>query len=396
MRVLIVNNYAHVTGGADLHCLEITKGLRERGHQVEWLATASPENIERSGTFIERKVGTENRDEIPLLKRAGIAWQAIWNAQAASAAKSLIAGFEPDLVHVHKAYVQLSTAPVVIAARSGIPLVQTVHDYEFLSASSIDSSGRRWDHDESRFTYRALNSATFLPRRFVHRPRINRWIAVSRVVANTYESVGGVECDVIPNFVAEPRGDPVARDQRNGVFYLGRLAKEKGIEHVLEAARALPEIQFTVAGDGPLKQEVEEAESRLPNLEFKGFIPSGQAEDIMKASVACLMPSLWQEPGPLSCLEAMANGTPVICYQNGGLAEYVSDSAAGIVCDGPTAEHLVSAVATLSSDDALWNRLSSGALTGTRERHSRGAYLDALEEVYGKATSDALAAAAGK
>ena len=46
LRVLIVNNYARITGGADLQCLKITEGLRHRGHEVRWLATESTANVE--------------------------------------------------------------------------------------------------------------------------------------------------------------------------------------------------------------------------------------------------------------------------------------------------------------------------------------------------------------
>ena len=151
----------------------------------------------------------------------------------------LIRQFRPDVVHVHKAYVQLSVAPVVVAARHGVPIVQTAHDYEFISASPVDSTGGRWDRNESRFSYRALNSTTMLARRFVHRPRVSRWIAVSRDLARSYREKAGIEMAVIPNFT-EPSGCAGSLLARSGVVFVGRLSREKGVEHVLEAARTTP------------------------------------------------------------------------------------------------------------------------------------------------------------
>ena len=145
MRIIMVNNYGYVTGGADLHCIEITQALRERGHEVQWLATSSPDNLEQDGAFIHRTVGADNRDEMSIRQGLGIAAKAMWNSEASRAMKRLVKDFEPDLVHVHKAYVQLSVAPVVIASRMDVPVVQTLHDYEFISAINVDSTVARLD-----------------------------------------------------------------------------------------------------------------------------------------------------------------------------------------------------------------------------------------------------------
>ena len=145
MRVLIVNNFAKVTGGADLHCLELSEGLRERGHEVRWLATLAEDNLENAGAFVPSGVSAENREHLdPVAKFRAARW-ALWNPNAAAAMERLIQDYRPDVVHVHKAYVQLSVAPVVLAARHGVPVIQTAHDYEFVSASPLDSDGGKWD-----------------------------------------------------------------------------------------------------------------------------------------------------------------------------------------------------------------------------------------------------------
>ena len=296
--------------------------------------------------------------------------------------------FRPHVVHVHKAYVQLSVAPVVIASRRAVPVVQTVHDYEFLSASPIDATGGAWDRDESKLAYRALNSATFLPRAKLHVPRVDRWIAVSRSVRDRYREVGGIDCDVLPNFCATADEAPASREEREGVVYLGRLSAEKGIRDVLAAASALPEVRFTIAGDGPLRNEVERAAASLGNVRFAGFVDKQAARSLLAGAVACLMPSTWAEPGPLSCLESMSEGTPVISYPSGGLAEYVGDSGAGIVCARAQVSDLITAIGQVIAETALWEELSAGGVSGIAERHTRDAYLAALESVYDTARSD--------
>lgn len=382
MRIIMVNNYGYVTGGADLHCIEITQALRERGHEVQWLATSSPDNLEQDGAFIHRTVGADNRDEMSIRQGLGIAAKAMWNSEASRAMKRLVKDFEPDLVHVHKAYVQLSVAPVVIASRMDVPVVQTLHDYEFISASNVDSTGARLDREESQFSYRALNSATYLTRRYVHKPRVRKWIAVSRKVAEFYETVGGIHCEVIPNFGGDPDLEKLSFSDRSGVVFLGRLAEEKGVKYVIEVAERCPEVPFFIAGDGPLRSMVCEADSRLGNLTYKGFANRAEALDLMSRSIACLIPSVWHEPGPLSCLEAMASGTPVVCFPVGGLSEYVSDANGGIVCRIKDTEQLASSVRELASNEIRWQEFSDNGVKASRETHSPERYLNSLEVVY--------------
>lgn len=389
IKVLIVNNFARITGGADVHCLELSEGLRERGHEVRWLATASDRNLETSGEFVPLDLHTENRDELGLPEKLRAARRAVWNPRAAAATKRLIHEYQPDVVHVHKAYVQLSVAPVVIAARHGVPVVQTAHDYEFVSASPLDSGGGRWDRKETKFSYRALNSATGLIRRSVHRPRVSRWIAVSRDLARTYQDLGDIEMSVIPNFTDPSPAAPVPFETRSGVVFLGRLSSEKGIEHVLAAARQARHLRFTIVGDGPLAGRVRTASEELDNLEYRGFVDNAEGRAILRNARVCAMPSLWNEPGSLVGLEAMSEGTPVVTYSKGGLAEYVADAGAGHLCPDESPEGLAGALASVHDDMDAWSRFSEGGLGAAGLVHSLPAYLDSLEDVYLSAIGDA-------
>src|SRR4051794_8484820 len=170
MRVVIVNNFARVTGGADSHCLDLAVALRERGHEVAFLATKDSRNIERQGAFISCHITRESRDSVRGTAAARVAARSLWNQEGARAMRMLARKFEPDVVHIHKIYPQLSVAPVVIARQLGLPVVQTVHDYELISASAFDDKGSALDKRESSFRYRALNDATFPIRRLVHAP----------------------------------------------------------------------------------------------------------------------------------------------------------------------------------------------------------------------------------
>src|SRR5262249_8081821 len=141
MKILMVNVYGHMTGGADSHSFTLANLLEDRGHQVAFLATEDPQNVVKRGRFVPLTVAHATRDAMPLLQRASIARTALWNGRAANATHALIDEFQPDLLHVHKLYIQLSVAPVVVASTADVPIVQTLHDYEFISGSAFDHRG---------------------------------------------------------------------------------------------------------------------------------------------------------------------------------------------------------------------------------------------------------------
>jgi hypothetical protein len=62
MKILMVNVYGHVTGGADSHCFSLAKALEDRGHEVAFLATESPLNVIDRGGFVPLTVTYETRD----------------------------------------------------------------------------------------------------------------------------------------------------------------------------------------------------------------------------------------------------------------------------------------------------------------------------------------------
>jgi glycosyltransferase involved in cell wall biosynthesis len=381
MRILMVNVYAHVTGGADSHCITLAKALEDRGHDVAFLATESPLNVVECGRFVAPTVTHETRDSLSAHERASVARKAVWNDEAAAATRALIDEFQPDVFHAHKLYNQLSVAPVVVAAGAGIPIVQTLHDYEFISASPFDHLGRWLDRDEGTISYRALNTAVFMARRRLHRPRVSAWIAVSQYMAERH-AAHGVVSTVLPNFVSGiDAGPTLAFERRAGAVFVGRLDSRKGVEDVLALAKAEPDLQMTVAGAGELADEVSCLSTTLPNLSFAGFVARERAVELLRSATVNLIPSRWQEPGPMVALEAMAVGTPVIAYRRGGLAEYIQSSAAGRLVE-PGAGTIHETCAELLGSRLSWEACSAAGRHAAAGKHSVTRNVDRLEEIY--------------
>jgi len=376
----MVNNFAHVTGGADRSAFGLIAALRDRGHEVALLATSSPDDVENQGAFIRARVTHSSRDELRLMSRLDVAARALWNPDAAAAMRRLVAEFRPQVVHTHKLYPQLSVAPVVVAAGAGIPIVQSLHDYELLSASQLDHRGGWVDRDEARLSYRALNTATFFIRRKVYARRVSAWIACSRFVAAQYRRKE-ILATVLPHFVESPETVPPNFSSRRGVVFVGRLSEEKGVLDVIKLAESLPSIDIAVVGFGPLERRVAQESRRLRNLDFVGRLDRERVMSILRTARVFLMPSQWQEPGGIAALEAMSVGTPVVAYRNGGLAEYVRDAEGGLVIEASPAA-LARACSQLHDDEARWAECSERGIEAIRRAHAAEHYVPRVEDVY--------------
>lgn len=344
------------------------------------LSTASEQNAYEQGLFITPTVTRVTRANLKGLAAVRVASDAIWNMNAAAATRRLLTSFRPDVVHAHKLYPQLSVAPIVVASRHGVPVVQTLHDYEFISASSIDDSGGHLDRDEDGLTYRTLNTVLFGVKRIAHVPRVDHWISVSRSTGAAY-SGHGITATVLPNFTLPFSGPLPNFDGRSGVLFIGRLAEEKGLRQVLDLPQLLPDIPILIAGDGPLLNEVSRTAQHFANVTYLGKLDREAASLQLASARLVLMPSLWREPGPLVALETMAAGTPLIACDRGGLAEYVADANAGVILS-PSVQSLADAITSLYDDRQRWEEFSSNAHSSASRAHARPLYLDRLEDIY--------------
>jgi glycosyltransferase involved in cell wall biosynthesis len=381
MRVLIINAYGRVTGGADKHCFDLAHLLRADGHDVAFLTTADGGNEVSNGAFIPRHVSNATRESLSRAEQSNVARRAIWNSTAAGAMQRLAAEWHPHVVHVHNIYPQLSVSPVVEAARLKVPIVQTAHDYQFISATYTDPRGGSLDTAEARIPIRALNSALYAIKRRLHVPVVDEWITVSRAAAGHY-AAGGVDARVLPNFVplgAAPRG-VVGLSARNGVVYAGRLVVEKGVADVVALAGRLA-VPVRIIGSGPLAGFVKHAAAHIPNLTFLGARSHAEVQEHVARARVVVMPSRWQEPGPLAALEAMAAGTPVVTYSSGGLSEYIDDGAAGSTVRSDV-DDLRRGVNRYLDNDDEWRRTSAAARNAATGVHASGNYVKHVVAAY--------------
>jgi len=141
--------------------------------------------------------------------------------------------------------------------------------------------------------------------------------------------------DVLATAVEDPIFDVDPSSNTSGlrVLFLARLERDKGVFTAVEAVRQLQQrgldVRLTVAGDGPAGPELRRQLSQLRHAQAVGYL-RGQAKlDALGESDVYLFPTEYGEGMPISVLEAMAAGLPVITRPVGGLADFFVDGRMG-------------------------------------------------------------------
>jgi glycosyltransferase involved in cell wall biosynthesis len=133
------------------------------------------------------------------------------------------------------------------------------------------------------------------------------------------------------------------------VTYVGRLAKEKDLDVLIDAygslARRHPECTLCIVGDGPFLSAMKEA-LVYPNVLFTGFLFNGDLSAAYASSDILVFPSTTDTFGSV-VLEAMASGVPVIVSDRGGACELVQHGLTGLVTKGRNAADLLEAIERL-------------------------------------------------
>jgi len=233
----------------------------------------------------------------------------------------------------------------VIARYLGIPVCAAYHTrYEKLTELYWSSAFS----GISRLYMKWLNKILF---------RASKW-----VVANSEEMIAEAECDGAKGPIMI--GTPIAKlfltspsaalpAEFKSVCYAGRLSLEKNIHGILQAAKSLPRIRFTIAGDGPLRDEVAAHAETFPNIEYAGWVSREGVKKMIDDADMLLLPSEVEAFGTIA-LEAMVRRRLVLVSVNCGILNWPDLSAAVyVVGTHETIADAISRIAAIGYDERI-------------------------------------------
>ena len=361
MRVLHIQKVAGV-GGSERHLLELLPGLASRGVDVRMCVLA----VGSYGLFMDALRSREV--EVDVLP-------ASFDVDPLLVGKIVrrIRGFDPDLVHTHLIHADVHGQ---VAARvAGVPAISSIHSAQELYRRQPYLSAARMAGHLAQRTIAISNSVGEYVKRF----RLARPDTVRLV----HYGIEGARWSLPEHIRSAVRRSLSVRPEEIVVGMASRLIPLKGHDFLMEAfAKACREVdgmRLLIAGDGPLRGELEQ---RVKKLEPPGAARLlGFVDDVPSFMSACDIVAFTSLPGlgegfGLAALEAMAAGRPVVATSTDSLPEIVVDGETGRLVEPGSTESLARILVELGRDRELRQDLGAGA----RERARTVFNLEAMVE----------------
>ncbi|MGE0803065.1 MAG: glycosyltransferase [Lautropia sp.] len=272
-----------------------------------------------------------------------------------------IAGFRPDVVHLHT-FLSAGWTGARHAALLGVPLIGTNH-------WAVDAFG---DYAPARLAAPALRAGSRLVNRFYRRCRIVT--TPSRATARQMRRAGFAgELRVISNPIDtlrfSPHLAPPAADHH--VVYAGRLAIEKKIDVLIDAfarvAATRPRITLTIAGHGNDRARLLARAAASPAADRIRFVATLDHDALaaLLRSATVFATASTSETQCMALLQAMACAVPAVVVASRALPEVVG-AAAGLIAKPDDTADFAAQLAQLVDDASLHRRLAAGALARAR------------------------------
>jgi glycosyltransferase involved in cell wall biosynthesis len=272
-----------------------------------------------------------------------------------------------DVLNVH------NLAPLIYAGGAArlLPFGPRVVYTEHNQIYRANARGRRKFREYARLAHQIITVSHDLERTLVDKVGVH---TPTRTIHNGIDGArfGG------PNDGAVRRELGIADD----AFVFGTavvLSEQKGITHLLDAAKTVlaraPGAHFVIAGDGPLRQQLEakaHADRLGPNVRFIGYRSDIPA--LVASFDTYVLPSLW-EGLPLALLEASAQGLPIVASSVGGNPEVVEHGVNGFLAPPADSRALAEALLRIHDEPGLRQQMRENNRQKFAERFSMDAMI---------------------
>jgi glycosyltransferase involved in cell wall biosynthesis len=382
MRVLLIHNRYQQSGGEDEVLRQELASLIACGHKVS--------------TYLR------NNDDIQpgaLVAQLTLGLKTVWAWDSYRELRAVLAAEKPDVAHFHNTFPRISPAAYDACRAAGVAVVQTLHNYRLLCPAAIlfrdgkiceecteHSLLRSVAHSCYRGS-RAASGATALMLA-VHRARrtwtkrVDCYIALTEFAKRKFIA-GGLPAERIavkPNFVEPDPG--VKTGTGKYALFVGRLSPEKGVRTLLAAWERQHSIPLVIAGDGPLRAEVEASARTNSSVVFKGWLPQEEVLSLMKGALFLVFPSEWYEQFPMSIVQSFACGTPVMFADVGTLPHIVTDNRTGVAFRAGDADNLAEKSVWAWTHQADMAAMGREARSDYETKYTARRHSDRLMEIY--------------
>jgi len=364
MKIVMIDKYFFVKGGAERYLFELSKILRENGHDVIPFSMKHRNNAVTpfDGFFVDNI--EYNLDSLweKAKNSFRITSRMLYSFHAKERLEKLICHVKPDIAHVHMIDHQLSPSILHTLKKYKIPVLQTVHQYKLVCPNyrlynmrtnricEKCLSGQYYHpifarcHKNSSFAGLLIAAEASLHRAMkIYEKNIDLFHVPSRFMGTKLRQ-GGINTKKIEHlfYTIALKDYPMHLDSDNYFVYVGRLAREKGVLTLLKAMRKVFLSHLVIIGEGPQRAELEHfvSRNRLSNVTFVGLKRETELKSLMSKSKFVIVPSEWYDNSPLVIYESFAFGKPVIGSDVGGIPELIDHENTGLLFNAGDSEML--------------------------------------------------------
>jgi glycosyltransferase involved in cell wall biosynthesis len=351
MRILEINKFNFANRGADKHFLDVTDLLKSKGHKVAVFSMKHPQNKESHWEkYLVSEVGYT--DEYTFWQKFKGTSRMFYSWESRKKINKLLDDFQPDIVHIHNIYHQLSPIILFEIKKRGIPIIMTVHDFKIINPNyNLYLNGQIYNRCRKGKYYQCFldkaiknsYSKSFLAmlEAYWHNSilktyekNIDLYITPSVFVKDilTEWGINKNKVKILPHFIPKnnkiensPNTQLLNKISEPYALYFGGISKDKGVDSLIDIFKNLSAPKLYLAGSNIDHLSLE----NLYNISYLGYLTQGKLQKYIENAEFVISGSQLPETFGLIALEAISEGKPFVGFQTGAFPEIIKNGENG-------------------------------------------------------------------
>ncbi|MBU0628104.1 MAG: glycosyltransferase family 4 protein [Nanoarchaeota archaeon] len=422
MKILQINKFNYVRGGAERYFFELSRLLESRGNKVSFfsvktrtvnkkcsldsasileISSGKSKKAKDSSCFLDG-IDYDTNNILSLLGRIPkVFFRTMYSFEAKGEIEKLIKREKPDVAHIHQISHQISPSILHSLKKMNVPVVYTLHNYNLICPNSLlfiesrcktcsDCKGGNYFNVIFNKCMKDSFLASFLVmlRMYFHRiirifDNVDVFIAPSRFMKNKCIEFGVDKGSImlLPYFINVNDYKPSFKNH-GYVLYFGRLVKEKAVHTLLESVKGTGAKLF-IAGTGPEEENLKKfSEKCRVNTMFLGSVGGEELKEVIRNSSFVVVPSIYYDNLPVSIFESFALGKPVIGSRIGGIPELVEDGKTGFLFEPGNHKELRKKIMRLLNNPDLVIKMGKNARSIAEEKFNQDVHYNRIMDLY--------------
>lgn len=352
MKIVIANRRYFESGGPERYFLQIIEQLQKGGHDAIPFSVRRKWNLKTpyDRYFVSPPAGEDAlyyRDyNVGFIKKVRILLNAVYSFEARRNMDRLIREQGVDLLYLLGIVNDISSSVIDAAKKNSIPVVLRASDFNIFCPQYLFMRNARTcteceDYGYKRaLKYRCLKDSLAVTgvrvlSMYMHRlmrvySRVDAFVAPSVYMRDTFIKAGFPEEKVhhIQSFFNADDVEPCYEND-GYILYFGRVDANKGVINLIKAYEmggfSVPLHIVGASADGEDERLMAYVRERnISNVKFISFKNRNELVPIIQRSIFAVVPSVWPDNSPMTVLEAMSCGKPVIGSDLGGISEQIT------------------------------------------------------------------------